>query len=538
MAPLRVSPHALVSKESYVSRSKSLTVKSTVFLLLAWSAWCAAPAIADVRLPHVLGDHMVLQCGRPVPIWGWAEPGEQVTVKLGEQTAAAKADEKGAWLVKLPEQKAGGPVELVITGKNTIRLTDILIGEVWVCSGQSNMEMGLGVVKDGAQEVAAAKYPNIRLFHVPKRPGGQPMPDVNAAWLPCTPENVSAGEWGGFSAVAYFFGRELHNELKVPVGLIDTSWGGTLIEPWTPPVGFAAVPALKAIQEQVEKANADYRKSLSVALDPIEKWAQATRKALSASADLPPSPEWPQHPLCSSGLPTGLYNGMIYPLLPFAIRGAIWYQGESNATEGMLYFEKMKALIGGWRSVWGEGDFPFYFAQLAPFRYSIHWQNFPPAGLPTLWEAQVAALSIPNTGMAVLTDISNLDDIHPANKQDVGKRLALWALAKDYGRKDLVYSGPLYKSMAVEGKQIRIKFDYVGGGLAARDGKPLTWFEIAGADQKFVKAEAKIDGETVLVWSDAVATPAAVRFGWNMEAEPNLMNKSGLPASPFRTDRW
>jgi len=245
------------------------------------------------------------------------------------------------------------------------------------------------------------------------------------------------------------------------------------------------------------------------------------------------APAWPKHLLEDNGQPSSIYNGMIHALVPFAIRGAIWYQGESNNPDGMLYFEKMKALIGGWRQVWNEGDFPFYYVQIAPL--DALYEN---DRLPRLWEAQLAALTIPNTGMVVTTDIGDLKDIHPKNKQDVGKRLALWALAKTYGRDNLVCSGPLYKSMAVEDDKIRVRFDYVGGGLASRDGRPLNWFEIAGDDRKFVKAEATIDGDSVVVRSATVSRPVAVRFGWNRAAEPNLMNKEGLPASPFRTDKW
>ncbi|MBP7747648.1 MAG: sialate O-acetylesterase [Phycisphaerae bacterium] len=500
----------------------------------------ALPAMADVRLPHVIGDNMVLQRDVPVPIWGWAAPGEKVTVRLGEQSLNAVADAAGAWQVKLPALTAGGPHDLVVTGQNTITLKNILVGEVWICSGQSNMEMGINQVQDAEKEIAAANYPEIRTFQVPHRPAGQPLPDVDAEWRVCTPDNIKVGIWGGFSATAYFFGRELHRELKVPVGLICTSWGGTRIEPWTPPCGFADLPKLEPIKQEIAAADAEYRAAVSSALGPIDAWVTAARAALSAEKPLPPAPAWPRHGLAHEGRPTGLYNGMVHALVPFALRGAIWYQGESNAAggDGMLYFEKMKALIGGWRSVWGQDDFPFYYVQIAPFRYQKIQKAIAPTAIPEVWQAQTAALAIPNTGMAVTTDITDLDDIHPKNKQEVGRRLALWALANTYGQKNLVYSGPLYKSMAVEGNKIRVSFDHVGGGLAARDDKPLTWFEIAGADQKFVKAEARIDGATVVVSSDAVAAPVAVRFGWSMEAEPNLMNKDGLPASPFRTDQW
>ncbi len=491
--------------------------------------------LAEVRLPRVIGSHMVLQQEIPLPIWGWAEPSEQVKVVFRGAEAAAAADMDGKWMVKLPAQQAGGPFEMTIAGKNTIQLTDILVGEVWIGSGQSNMEMGIGVIMNGAQEAAAANYPNIRLFMVPNVPAGQPQSDCEGSWQVCSPETVAAGGWGGFSATAYFFGRELHQQLNVPVGLLDASWGGTAIEPWTPPVGFEQVPALQNFVNVIKEANQNYKNAVAKTLTDTESWVKAARQALEAGKAIPPQPVWPEHPLKNPGHPTQptcLYNGMISPIKPFAIRGAIWYQGEGNLGDGMAYFDKMKALIQGWRSVWQVGDFPFYLAQLASFRYDA-----PANLLPKFWEAQTASLAIPNTGMAVITDISNLTDIHPANKQDVGKRLALWALAKTYG-KSMEYFGPLYKSMAIEGGKIRIAFDHAGSGLASRDGQPLTWFEIAGEDKKFVKADAVIDGNTVVVSSQSVPAPVAVRFAWSQEAEPNLMNKEGLPANSFRTVLW
>lgn len=483
---------------------------------------------AEVRLPHILGDKMVLQRDMPVPIWGWAEPGEEIAVKFGKHEIKTKADAAGNWIVKLPAMEAGGPYVMKVTGKNTILLTDILVGEVWICSGQSNMAMGVGGSSSASEAIPAAEYPKIRFFKVPNRISVLPVSDVNGVWRKCSPATVRP-----FSAVGYFFGRELHEQLDVPVGLINTSWGGSRIEPWTPPAGFASVPKLEEISKMIEMAGPNYEAAVSKAVDDIEVWLPTAKKALAEGESVPAPPFWPRHQLDGLGQPTALYNSMIHPLVPFGIRGAIWYQGESNHSEGMMYFEKMKALINGWRAVWGEGDFPFYFVQLAPFRYGGS-----PLQLPLLWEAQTAALSLPNTGMAVINDIGNLIDIHPRNKEDVGKRLALWALARTYGREDVVYSGPMYKSMAVEEGRISIGFDHVGGGLVSRHGGPLTWFEIAGEDKKFVKAEARIDGDKVIVWNDTVSNPVAVRFGWYREAVPNLMNKEGLPARSFRTDRW
>ncbi|GIW81112.1 MAG: hypothetical protein KatS3mg105_2919 [Gemmatales bacterium] len=453
----------------------------------------AFQARSDVKLPSIIGNNMVLQRDEAVPIWGWDKPGQTVTVSLGNIEQSAKADAKGNWRVMLPAQKAGGPHKIVVKGSSSVTLDNVLFGEVWVCSGQSNMEWSVSRSLNAKEEIAAANYPQIRHIKIPHRPAEKPETDVPSdGWKVCSPETV-----GNFTAVGYFFARHLHKELGVPIGLIGSNWGGTRIEPWIPPVGFKKVPALKDLADKLYQF-------------PLKKGKAVVHQS-----------------------PLALYNGMIHPLLPYAVRGVIWYQGESNNGEGMLYHEKMKALIAGWRSVWNKPDMPFYYVQLAPFRY-----RGSPERLPGIWEAQLKTLSVPNTGMAVTTDISNLTDIHPKNKQDVGKRLALWALAKTYGKKDLVYSGPLYKRMKIEGNKIRIFFDHVGDGLVSRDGKPLNWFTIAGADKKFVKANAEIDGNEVVVWSDEVAKPVAVRFGWHQEAEPNLANKNGLPASPFRTDDW
>ena len=493
---------------------------------------------AEVTLPRVIGSNMVLQRDIKVPIWGWASPGEEITITLSPAdehadpifSTTAIADAEGNWRLKLDAMEAGGPYILRVTGKNTLELTNVLFGEVWVCSGQSNMEWSVRASKDSDAEIAAANYPKIRLFDIPHRPSGLLQQDVEVSdWQETTPQTIE-----NFSAVAYYFGRKLRKNLDVPIGLISTNWGGTRIEPWTPPVGFKTVPALKSIAREIQEADASYRQQLPQKMNEIEAWIAETRKALQTDARLTQIPE-NRHRLRHHARPTGLYNGMVHPIVPYAIRGAIWYQGESNLQDGMLYHEKMKALINGWREVWGQGEFPFYFVQLAPFNYG--W-GASPFSLPAIWEAQAATLSVPNTGMAVTTDVGNLKDIHPQNKQEVGRRLALWALAKTYGRADVTYSGPIYKSMAVEGGTIRLRFDFVGSGLMARDGGPLTWFEIAGEDQQFVEAAAKIDGDTIVVSSDAVAFPVAVRFGWHQSAEPNLVNKEGLPASPFRTHPW
>jgi len=464
-----------------MSRTPRLLVLA---LSLAIGSWTCA-ASAAVKLPGIIGSNMVLQQGCMLPIWGWADKGEEVTVSIAGQTVSGKAGDDGRWEVKLakleatPDEK---PLEMTIkgSGDNAITLKNILVGEVWVCSGQSNMEMGIGAAKDAKTEIAAANYPSIRLITVPKLKAKEPATDFKASWAECSPKTISDKGWGGFSAAAYYFGRELHKKLKVPVGLIHTSWGGTPAELWTSKKSLAAVPALKGMAGHGENSH--------------------------------------------------LYNGMIAPLIPFAIRGAIWYQGEANVGRAMQYRELLPAMIRNWRSDWGQGDFPFGIVQIAPYDYH--------GGIPEaeLWESQIyTAQSLPNAGVALTMDVGELKDIHPKNKQEVGRRLALWALATVYGEK-IEYSGPIYKSMEIDGDRIKITFDHVDGGLKSRDGRPLNEFTITGPDGKFQPAKAEIDGSAVVVQSEKVPNPVAVRFAFHDTAEPNLENKEGLPAAPFRTD--
>jgi len=475
-------------------------MKSLRFFLLGlglMAGW-GASVNANVKLPNIFSSHMVLQRDREVPVWGWDNPGAEITVTIDKTIIKTLADGKGKWMVKLPPMKSGGgPLTLTVKGSSTVTFDDVLIGEVWLCSGQSNMEWTVAISNNPKEEIESANYPNIRHIKVGHTPADKPQNDISStSWEVCSPKTV-----GNFTAVGYYFARNVQKEIGVPIGLIGSNWGGTRIEPWTPPEGFKGVPALKGISENLAKFP--------------EKNAKGE---------------------INHQTPLALYNGMIAPVVPYAIRGALWYQGESNNGEGMLYFEKKKALIEGWRKLWNDPNMPFLFVQLAPYDYTGKPETT--SGLPGIWEAQVATLKIPHTGMAVTVDISALKDIHPRNKQDVGKRLALWALANTYGKEGIVYSGPLYKGSKVEGDKVRISFDHVGGGLAARDGKALTFFTIAGADKKFVPAVAEIQGNDVIVSAKDVKNPVAVRFGWHEEAEPNLSNKEGLPASPFRTDDW
>lgn len=426
------------------------------------------PGRAEVKLPAVLDSGMVVQQDQPVRIWGTGDGGESVNVSLGDETKSAVADDKGRWLVELSPQEADGkPRKITVKATNEIVLDDVLVGEVWIGSGQSNMEWPLKATQGATEAIAAAAHPNIRLFHVPKVQKPEPAVDVSATWKVCTPENIPT-----FSAVLYYFGKELHDELNVPIGLINSSWGGSPIEPWT----------------------------------------------------------------IKNGNSGGMYNGMIAPLTNVSVRGSIWYQGETNVLRknGLAYAGRMKDLIEGWRKAFRNPALAFHFVQIAP------WSGRYETGqLPALWEAQVASLKIPHTGMAVTTDlVDNIGDIHPRNKKDVGHRLSLWALAKNYGRSELVYSGPLYKSMKVDGSTVRLSFAHAGDGLKSSDGKPLTEFQIAGKDGVFVPATAEIDGKTVLVHADGIAEPAHVRFGWHKVAMPNLVNSAGLPASPFQTNNW
>ena len=517
------------------SRLVSFLAATTAALGLALGH--PSTASAAVRLPKVFGSHMVLQQTQPVIVWGWAGAGETVTVKLANDSRETKANDRGEWKVSLPAQAAGGPLTLTVTGSSTVQFDDILVGEVWLCSGQSNMEMGLGAVQNGAAEVAAANHPRLRLFKVDKAWTPLPQDDCQAAWQLCTPASVAAGGWSGFSAAGYFFGRELESKLNVAVGLIDSTWGGTRIESWTPPEGFAAVPALAADYERVQLGDPRtpaHQKRLGETLGQTEKWLAAAREALDKHALVPAMPTYPAElqPPNDVQHATALYNGMIHPLHPFAVRGAIWYQGESNAGEGRLYTERMKALIAGWRHFWNAGEFPFYFVQIAPYNYGGN----NPGMIPEFWEAQAAVpAEVPHTGMAVINDIGNVRDIHPANKQEVGRRLALLALRQTYGQSNVVDSGATFAGLQAVPGALRVHFANTAGKLATRDDKAPAWFEIIDADEGgFVAATARIDGDSVELTAPGVAHPVAMRYGWSMLAEPNLVNGAGLPTGAFR----
>ncbi len=509
---------------NYVCKKHSVVVLVVVLAL-------AGVLSADVRLPSVISDNMVLQQGKAVPIWGWADANEAVTVtgSWGSGKWETTADQDGKWMVKIDTGKVGGPYEMTISGKNPITIKNILVGEVWVCSGQSNMEFTVKQANNSAQEIAEANnYPQIRQFLVGRKVIYTPMYNCNGRWQICSSQTV-----GNFTAVGYFFGRELTKQLNVPIGLIHTSWGGTPVESWMSREYLEKDPNFQPILKRFEETSANITELRAKYREEMQKYDAIVPKLKAEGKPLPPRPEEPIGPGHAYS-PTGLYNGMIVPIIPYGIRGAIWYQGESNAWRAYQYRTLFPAMIKNWRDAWGQGNFPFLFVQLANY---MEPESQPvESDWAELREAQALALLVPNTGMAVTIDIGE-PDIHPKNKQDVGKRLALWALAKTYGKK-IVCSGPIYAFMVIKGDNKAIlNFHYVDGGLVAKGGS-LKGFAIAGEDRKFVWADANIEGNTVVVSSDKVSVPVAVRYAWAKNPVCNLYNKEGLPATPFRTDTW
>ena len=492
---------------------------------------------AEIKLPALISDRMVLQQGAKVPLWGMAEPGERVTVTLNSQEAKAVADAEGRWSLKLGPLSAGGPFPVTFVGNNTITLHDVLVGEVWVCSGQSNMAMTVGPtrppyftgVTNYQEELRTANYPLLRLFTVEKGVALKPQRDVKGYWVSARPETVN-----DFSAVGYFFGRQLLQTLNVPVGIVNSSLGSTTAEVWMSRATLESDPEFKPILDGEKAVLAPYPKIFKKFEQQFEQWKLASENAESEGRPVPSAPKIPDDPRQSHTRPGALYNAMISPLTSFAIKGVIWYQGESNTDRPAQYRKLFPALIHDWRRAWGQGDFPFLFVQLASWGIQYFQLNF-----PALREAQSLALALPQTGMAVTTDIGDGTDGHPKNKQDVGYRLALAAQAIAYGR-DVVYTGPAYDSMTTEGETILLRFRGAVGGLTGKNWPPgyRSGFEIAGEDRKFVEAEVKIEGETVLVRSDRVSRPVAVRYNWKDNPWHHLYNRAGLPASPFRTDNW
>ena len=464
------------------------------------------PAVT-LKLANVFAENAVLQREREIPVWGWAAPGAAVQVQLGDARVSATADMEGKWRVNLPPRKAGGPFVLKAESDGaTVTRTNVLVGDVWLCSGQSNMEMGLGSCMGAADDIRAADFPHIRWIKAVAGPMARPAADVGVSgpWRVASPATAAS-----FNGVGFYFAREVNRATGVPIGLIETSASGVPIGPFWAPEGLASVPELKAVAEQIRQT-------------------QTPGQIMSAYA---------------------LYNSRIRPLVPYAIKGVLWYQGENNGFDGDLYFHKMRALIDGWRTVWGQGDFPFYFVQLPAWQKASD-NPAGDAGWNIIRAVQAKVMAVTNTGMAVAIDVGDAVEIHPTNKYDVGRRLALWALARDYGMRDLVYSGPMYRQMKVEGAKVRLSFDHLGGGLMVgkkegrceavedKEGK-LARFAVAGGNKVWQWAEARIEGDSVIVWSDKIPEPVAVRYAysWN-PAGANLYNRAGLPACPFRTDNW
>ncbi|MEQ2006498.1 MAG: sialate O-acetylesterase [Limisphaerales bacterium] len=498
-----------------------IAVVTSAFLTLA------VAARADVKLPAIFGDHMVLQRDTTVPIWGTATPGEEVTVSIAGQTVTAKAAADGKWSVKLAKLAAAGQHTLTVKGKNTVSFSDVLVGEVWLGSGQSNMAMTVNRAKDFEQEQAAAKFPQIRVFTEASGAAASAQSQGNGSWVVCTPETV-----GRFSATAYFFGREIHKALNVPVGLINSSVGGTPIESWIAPEAQKASPELKGFFEGQKQAAKDFDPAKAKAKFEQEqaKWKEAAKQA---KAEGKPAPKAPRDPVALNerkGNVGGLFNGKISPLIPYAMRGALWYQGEANSVpdKAQFYEAQLKLLVTGWRKLWGH-DFPFAWVQLPNF-------GGPGRDWPLVREAMLKTLALPKTGMAITIDIGEEKDIHPKNKQDVGRRLAAWALGTVYGQK-IATSGPLPAGHQVRGSEVVLSFKHTDGGLTAKGGE-LKGFVIAGADKQWKPATARIEGDKVIVSSADVKQPTAVRYAWENWPTCNLYNGAGLPASPFRTDDW
>jgi sialate O-acetylesterase len=491
-----------------------------------------AAARGEVKPSALFGDHMVLQSGMAVPVWGTADPGEKVSVSFLTQTKTATADAAGKWMVRLDKLKAGGPFEMTIAGKNAgetpVVLKDVLVGEVWLGSGQSNMQFyvsknGQGHAPygllDEEKEIAAANYPQLRMFTVKNVKAYDPLSDVVGDWEVCTPETVP-----NFSAVGYLFGRDLNQALKLPVGIVLSAYGASTAEAWIPRDAMASDPMLKPMLDKLD-ARESYFKAHPGADDTGAPPSPLTINARPGKPGPLRDPAQDQHQ------PTVLFNAMINPILPYAIRGAIWYQGESvvgGANGVMLYGHVMETLVVQWRKLWGQGNFPFYVVQL-PGQQNV-------SNNPLIREQQAKILSLPNTGMAVVLDTSEAHNVHPHNKEPLGERLTDIALANVYGRK-IEYSGPVFASMKVEGGAIRVKFTHTQGLMAK--GGTLKWFQIAGVDQKFVDADAKIEGDAVVVSSPQAPAPVAVRYAWdNYPDTANLFNAAGLQAAPFRTDGW
>jgi sialate O-acetylesterase len=489
---------------------------------------------AKVRVATLISDNAVLQRGQPIPIWGTADPGEAIRVDLEGHTAAAKAGADGRWRVDLPAMAAGGPFELTVTGDAAIKISNILIGEVWICSGQSNMEMALegsdkawGGVEGFEQVKASTAFPDIRQFRLQRALSNRPQAEATGAWVPASRETV-----GTFSAVAYHFAQRLQSTLKVPVGLIVTAWGGTPAEAWTRRETLLADPLLKPMVTDWDQSIADFPARLETFKKDLDAWTAAAEAAELAGKLVPEPPVFPKDPHSNYWRPSAIFNGMISPLLPTAFAGVIWYQGESNSSHARLYRTLFPAMIRDWRAAFGRGNFPFLYVQIAPFLPGgaeiNHWAE--------LREAQTMALAEPRTAMVVTLDVGNPFDVHPRDKKTVGIRLARAAEAVAYGL-PTTYAGPLFSGMKATAGRVVLSFAHAADGLTAKGG-PLRGFEVAGPDRVFHPVAAKIRGAQVILSLPKGLQPTSIRYGWADAPVCNLFNKAGLPASSFRTDDW
>ena len=505
--------------------------KITATFILFSSLLCKS--FSAIVLPEILADSMVLQRNQLIPIWGTADVCETVEISFGGQTVSAETNEKGEWKIWMgPFSTSATPSSMVISGSNRIELKNILVGEVWLCAGQSNMQWLLEKTTGGPEAIAAANNPNIRLFNVNRDVAFKRRKGKLASWQVCTPLTVRE-----FSAVGYFFALELYQELGIPVGIINASYGGSQAEAWTPVEYLAANDVLKPCIEREKTWEVERPQIRTEFEKQTKEWKELSKKARAAGEKVPPQPVMPDA-LREHRISASIYKNMIEPLIPFAIQGVLWYQGEANETRAEQYGVLLPTMIQAWRDRWGQGDFPFAIVQLPNFRSRSAeptdeaWSHLRDAQRKTF-------LQMPNTGLIVTIDIGDAEDIHPVNKQPVSKRLALWAIAHVYDR-PVPKSGPVYTTAKFKKKKAIVYFSEIGDGLATCDGNPLQEFAIAGLGKQWNWANAAILGkDRVMVWSDQVKRPKAVRYAFNSNpANPNLSNNSCLPASPFRTDDW
>ncbi|MCH6255066.1 sialate O-acetylesterase [Puniceicoccaceae bacterium K14] len=504
-----------------------MKTRNRLLLTIAATLVTSLSLTADVKVPSIFGDHMVFQQKQKNPVWGSADPGEKITLSIGKQKHKTVADSEGAWKIVLDPLDTKLSYELKIKGKNTLVFTDVLVGEVWICSGQSNMEWSLTRSSNSELEIASANHPRIRLISVPRKGTQEPQDDFEGEWSVCTPETAES-----FSAVGYHFGTRLHQILDVPIGLINNAWGGSAAEAWVRRDILESDAFYTPLMQQWEETEATYD------YEEVLKEYELTLKEWEESDQSERRPRKPGNILKDRHRPANIYNGVLHPIIGFGIKGVIWYQGESNAKRAYQYRKLFPLMIENWRDEWQQGDFPFYYVQLADYREE---QAEPgDSDWAELREAQTMAMNLlPNLGQAVIIDVGEGRDIHPTDKNTVANRLVRWALANDYGYNQVSYHSPVYKNVSFANGKATIDFDHVGKGLYAFDTKEVIGFAIAGEDKQFVWAEAKIvDKDTIEIWSDSVETPAAVRYAWADNPVCNVINREGLPLTPFRSDNW